>query len=131
MGEQEEGKEFNELGEKVSKSILEVMYDEKDAAFYDVYGKENIKIKILTPTIFYPIVLKGLPEDVREKVVKKHFFNSEEFDTPYPLPSVVKSHPSFDPTESMYIWRGPTWIGNNWFMHQFLMEKVNGMSQRD
>ena len=41
---------------------------------------------------------------------------------PYPIPSVAKNHPSFDPTATMYIWRGPTWIVNNWFMHQFLME---------
>lgn len=123
LGEEEEARKFARLGEKVSKSILELMYDEDDYAFYDVRGKENTKIKILTPTIFYPVVLKGLPEEIREKVVKRHFFNSEEFDTPYPIPSVAKSHPSFDPTESTYIWRGPTWIVSNWFMHQFLMEK--------
>ena len=122
LGEVKEAKEFAELGEKVSKSILQVMYDEKDAAFYDVHGKANIKINILTPTIFYPVVLKTLPEIVKEQVLKRHFFSSEEFNTPYPIPSVAQSHSSFDPTESKYIWRGPTWIVNNWFMHQFLME---------
>ncbi|WP_017734001.1 amylo-alpha-1,6-glucosidase [Nafulsella turpanensis] len=122
LGEEKEAGAFKRLGEQVSRSILEVMYDKKDAAFYDVYGKENTKIKILTPTIFYPVVLKSLPKEVKEKVITKHFFNSEEFDTPFPIPSVAKNHPSFDPTASMYIWRGPTWILNNWFMHQFLME---------
>lgn len=123
LGEQEEAKEFTRLGGKVSRSILEVMYDEQDAAFYDVYGKENAKIRILTPTAFFPVVLKEVPEEVAEKVMKAHFFNSEEFATPYPIPSVAKNHPSFNPKESIYIWRGPTWIVNNWFMNQFLMEK--------
>ena len=122
LGEDEEGNEFAKLGEKVSRSILELMYDEKDAAFYDVFGKENTRIRILTPSIFYPVVLNGVPKEVKEKVVEKHFFNSEEFDTKYPIPSVAKNDPSFKPGESMYIWRGPTWIVNNWFMHQFLME---------
>lgn len=122
LGEQKEAKAFNRLAGQVSRSILEVMYDAGEAAFYDVYGKENTRIRILTPTIFYPVVLKGLPEDIKEKVVNTHFFNSEEFDTPFPIPSVARSHPSFDPTESIYIWRGPTWIVNNWFIHQFLME---------
>lgn len=122
LGEEEEAKEFSRLGEKVTTSMLEKMYDDKDAAFYDVYGKKNIKIRILTPTIFYPVVLKKLPKEIGEKVVKRHFFNSKEFDTPYPMPSVAQSHPSFSPTESIYIWRGPTWIVNNWFMHQFLMD---------
>jgi glycogen debranching enzyme len=118
-----DGDEFDTLSTKVARSILQVMYDEKDAAFYDVYGKTDIKIKILTPTIFYPVVLKNLPDEVTEQVMNTHFFNSEEFETPYPIPSVAKNHSSFNPTASMYIWRGPTWIVNNWFMHQFLMEK--------
>ena len=115
--------EFNTLGDKITRSMLKVMYDEKDAAFYDVYGKENRKIKILTPTIFYPVVVKGIPDEIIEKVIKTHFFNDDEFGAEYPIPSVAKNHPSFNPKESMYIWRGPTWIVNNWFMHQFLMEK--------
>ena len=130
LGEEKEAGAFKRLGEQVSRSILEVMYDEKDAAFYDVYGKKNTKIRILTPTIFYPVVLKSLPKEVKEKVVTKHFFNSEEFDAPFPLPSVSKSHPSFGPTATMYIWRGPTWIVNNWFMHQFLMENGYGKESK-
>jgi glycogen debranching enzyme len=118
-----DGDRFKNLADEVSRQMLLQMYDEKDAAFYDVYGKDNIKIKILTPTVFYPVVLKTLPEEIVGKVIKRHFFNSEEFDTPFPIPSVAKNHPSFNPKESIYIWRGPTWIVNNWFVHQFLMEK--------
>lgn len=114
---------FRQLGRKVDQSILEVMYDEEDAAFYDVFGKNNEKIKILTPTILYPVVLNGIPEEVSKRVMDRHFFNEEEFRPTYPLPSVALNDPSFNPTHSMYIWRGPTWIVNNWFMHQFLMEK--------
>ncbi|MBK6264057.1 trehalase-like protein [Marivirga sp. S37H4] len=113
---------YSSLGDKVTESILKIMYDEKDAAFYDVYGKKNTKIKILTPTVFYPVVIDGIPHSVAKKVMEAHFFNEEEFDTSFPLPSVAKNHPSFNPEESLYIWRGPTWIAHNWFMHQFLME---------
>ena len=123
LGEQEESKEFKRLGEKVSAGILEVMYEEEDAAFYDVYGKENKKIKKLTPTVFYPVVLKEVPSEIADKVMKAHFFNAKEFKTPFHIPSVAKNDSSFNPGESMYIWRGPVWIVHNWFMHQFLMEK--------
>lgn len=122
MNDREE-KLYMALGDKVTNSILDVMYDEGDAAFYDVYGKDDQKIKILTPTVFYPLVIKGIPEAVTEKVIKAHFFNKEEFGVEYPIPSVAKNHPSFNPGQSMYIWRGPTWIVHNWFMHQFLMER--------
>lgn len=104
------------------KSILKVMYDKETAAFYDVHGKDNKKIKVLTPTIFFPAVIKDIPTDISKKVLQNHFFNKEEFDVPYPIPSVSINHPAFDPNQSLYIWRGPTWILYNWFMHKHLME---------
>lgn len=124
-GDKEE-EHFRQLGKQVGKSIQKVMYDEKDAAYYDVYGKDNKKIRILTPTIFYPVILDGTPEEVAKRVMNTHFFNDEEFKPAYPLPSVALNSPSFNPLHSIYIWRGPTWIVNNWFMHKFLMEKGYG-----
>ena len=102
---------------------MEIMYEEESAAFYDVYGKDNRKIRILTPTVFYPLVLEGVSPAVAKRVINTHLFNKEEFNTSFPLPSVARNHPSFDPSASKYIWRGPTWIVNNWFLHQFLLEK--------
>lgn len=118
-----DARHYNLLAEKVIQNIRAVMYDEESMAFFDVYGKHNTKIKILTPTIFFPVVIKGMPETISKRVIEKHFFNTEEFATPFPVPSVAINHPSFDPKESIYIWRGPTWIIYNWFLHQFLMEK--------
>ncbi|MBX9851243.1 MAG: trehalase-like protein [Cytophagaceae bacterium] len=115
--------EFTNKAEQVRRSIVEVMYDEKDAAFYDVYGKENIKLKVLTPTIFFPVIIEGMPEEIGKKVIETHLFNKSEFDVAYPIPSVAINHPAFNPNESMYIWRGPTWVVYNWFLHQYLMEK--------
>lgn len=105
------------------KSISELMYDDEDAAFYDLSGQENKKLKVLTPTIFFPLVLKSIPDDIATKVIKKHLLNKNEFAVPYPIPSVAVNHPSFYPKESIYIWRGPTWAVYNWFLHQCLMER--------
>ena len=105
------------------KSILDFMYDEEEAAFYDLSGHENKKIKVLTPTIFFPLVLKNIPDDIARKVIKKHLFNKNEFAVPYPIPSVAVNEPSFNPKESIYIWRGPTWSVCNWFLHQCLIER--------
>ncbi|MUP47078.1 trehalase-like protein [Gramella sp. BOM4] len=108
---------------RVRDSILNLMYDEPDAAFYDLFSEKNRKLRILTPTIFFPVVIDGMPEDVCDKVMKRHFFNENEFDTKYPIPSLAINDPAFNPEESMYIWRGPTWIFNNWFMHQYMLNK--------
>ncbi len=66
------------------KSILEVMYDKETAAFYDVHGKDHKKIKVLTPTVFFPTVIKDIPTDISQKVLQNHFFNKNEFDVRYP-----------------------------------------------
>ena len=47
-----EGDSYRKLAKKVTKDILDIMYDEKDAAFYDTFGSENKKIKILTQQFF-------------------------------------------------------------------------------
>jgi glycogen debranching enzyme len=114
---------YEAKGKQTVRSILELMYDEEDAAFYDLSGHENRKIKVLTPTVFFPLVLKSVPDEIAVRVIQNHLFNKNEFAVPYPIPSVAVNHPSFNPKESIYIWRGPTWAVYNWFLHQCLMER--------
>lgn len=118
-----DAKHYRMLAKKVLKSMLNIMYDNNDVAFYDVYGKENRKIKVLTPTIFFPVVIPGLPESLCKKVLDHHLFNKDEFEASYPIPSVAKNSPSFNPSASLYIWRGPTWIVYNWFLYHYLKDK--------
>ena len=120
----EEGAQhFKKLADKVVESMLRLMYNKEDAAFYDCFGKENKQIKVLTPTVFYPVVLEGVASQISEEIMHRHFFNGNEFDAKYPIPSVAINEPAFDPFESIYIWRGPTWIINNWFLHKFFLDK--------
>ncbi|MCG9972598.1 amylo-alpha-1,6-glucosidase [Christiangramia crocea] len=121
--EDRDAAKYKDRYKKVKDSILKLMYDEPDAAFYDLYSEKNKKLRILTPTIFFPVIIDGMPDDVHKKVMERHFFNENEFHTKYPIPSLAINDPAFNPHESMYIWRGPTWIFNNWFMHQFMLEK--------
>ncbi len=121
----DDSKIYKERFEQVRKTMIEKMYDKDDKAFYDLYGKDDKKLKILTPTIFFPVIIEGMPEDIRKGIIDAHFFNKEEFHTEYPIPSLSINDPAFNPEESMYIWRGPTWIFNNWFMHQFFLEQGN------
>jgi len=108
---------------KAIQSMMRIMYDKDDAAFYDVYGKADEKLRVLTPTALFPILIKGLPPDLEKHVMDRHFFNKEEFYTEYPIPSLAANDPAFDPGESFFIWRGSTWIINNWLIHKFLLGK--------
>jgi len=111
---------YTAMADRVTRGMIELMYDEEDTAFYDVDAGTGEKIRVLTPTIFFPLVIRGLPESITEALIDRHISRKDEFDTEYPIPSVAKNDPSFNPHESEYLWRGPTWIFYNWFIYQCL-----------
>lgn len=119
---------YENIARQVSKSILELMYNEEDAAFYDVGGKQHTQLRTLTSSIFFPIALPDVPDHIARKVIKTHLLNADEFDLPYPIPSVAKSEKTFQPRDAEsrffdFLWRGPTWVMCNWFLYKCLLTK--------
>lgn len=128
QGDQINALRFDNLAHKVSKSILDLMYNEEDNAFYDLEGHDNKQIRVLTFSIFFPMALPGISPDITKRLIEKHLLNKNEFNLPYPVPSIAKSEKSFTPTEAAsnffdFLWRGPTWIFVNWFLYKFLLTK--------
>ncbi|WP_068840311.1 amylo-alpha-1,6-glucosidase [Pontibacter akesuensis] len=119
----EEGPGFLQKASQTEKSILSYMYDEKDAAFYDLHGHQFQKLRVRTGTVFFPVVLKGVPDNVCRTVLERHLLQKGGFQTPFPVPSLAVDEPAFRPGESLYIWRGPTWVVFNWFMQGYLLER--------
>ena len=122
---------FRKRADKALQSMMELLYDEEDVAFYDVAGKENRKLKTLTPTVFYPAIMNNVPREIKEKLMSRYFFEKEDFKTPFSLPSVSKFDKAFYPGESMYLWRGPVWIVNNWLVHKYLLKNGHQEQARD
>lgn len=119
----EEEEHFKAQAQKTEKSVFRYMYDEQDKAFYDLYGHHFKKLKVRTGTVFFPVVLKSVPESVCRQVLETHLFQKDGFHVPFPVPSLAVDEPAFKPGESLYIWRGPTWVVFNWFMQGYLLEK--------
>jgi glycogen debranching enzyme len=99
------------------------MYDEDTAAFWDVREPGGERLRIATPTLFFPLALDEVPDEVAARMLEKHFVDAREFATPLPLPTVAANDPAFDPCESWYIWRGPTWAFPNWFLYHALKRR--------
>jgi hypothetical protein len=123
---------FHERATKVSDSIFQLMYNEEDLAFYDLAGRENNQLRTLTFTIFLPIVLPSIPAKIAGKILEKHLFNKNEFDLPFPIPSLAKSEKIFNPSAAEswffdFLWRGPTWAMQNWFFYGYFF--MNGHKQ--
>jgi len=66
---------FETLAHKAANRIVEIMYDEESAAFYDVYGPENKKLKVLTFTIVLPILMKEVSKKIAHEILSRHFLN--------------------------------------------------------
>jgi len=114
-------KKYEALAHKVALRMIELMYDDETAAFYDVHAPDNAKLKVLTFTIGLPILMKEVPQKMAHEILLRHFLNKDEFNLEYPIPSVAKCEPSFYPRDSRLLWRGPTWPVINWFLfHSFM-----------
>ena len=108
--------------EKAGANILALMYDRESAAFYDLKGKTNAPLKTLTSMSFVPLILPEIPDAVAQETIGRHF-NSDEFQSAYPIPSVSVHEPSFYPGETFALWRGPTWPVINWFLYRCLRKR--------
>jgi glycogen debranching enzyme len=113
---------YGNLRRRVIESMLELMYDARDAAFYDVCEPGAKKLKVRTPTIFFPLAVAELDLQIAERIVAKHF-RSHAFDLPLPIPSVECDDAAFFAGETPFLWRGPTWAFNNWFLYHALRRR--------
>jgi glycogen debranching enzyme len=118
---------FAQRRRRVRQSMLELMYDEQDAAFYDLREPGSEKIRVRTPTIFFPLALQ-IEQHIAERVLEAHFDRPDEFGAPLPIPSVELSDPAFFTGETPFLWRGPTWAFINWFLYHAL--KKRGCDER-
>ncbi|HEX2199962.1 MAG TPA: hypothetical protein VHG88_15270, partial [Burkholderiales bacterium] len=108
---------------RLVKGMVELMYDAGSAAFYDVQEPGSKQIRVLTPTIFFPLAIEELDRDLAKRVVDAHFDRESEFAAPLPMPSVAMREPAFFGGQTPFIWRGPTWAPTNWFLYHALKKR--------
>lgn len=100
----------NEAG-RVAGAMRALMLE--DGLFWSTHGEHYAKIKTKTWAIFAPLFAKlYTPEEARD-VVERYLLNEREFATPFPVPTVSRGEPSYDPEG---FWRGRTWLAPNWFI---------------
>jgi glycogen debranching enzyme len=119
----DDAERFAQRRRRVVDSMLALMYDENDAAFYDVQEPGARKLRIATPTIFFPLAAPEVPQEIAQRVLDAHFDREDQFGAPCPLPSVERRDAAFYAGETPYLWRGPTWVVNNWFVYYALKSR--------
>jgi glycogen debranching enzyme len=117
-------KPFAERRRQVVDSMMRLMYDEESAAFYDLQQPGSRKLRVRTPTIFFPLAIQDLDREIAKRVLEAHFEKEGEFAAPLPIPSVDMGDPAFFRGETPFIWRGPTWACINWFLYHALKKRA-------
>jgi len=114
--DQEEMKEiYLERVEMGKKALLEKCWDEESGFFYSIHALSDQPLAELTVSGLFPLAL-DIGVQKLDRLVKDHLVNEEEFWLPYPIPTVAKSSPYFNPKGGKVLWRGPTWISPNWYI---------------
>ena len=79
-------------------------------------GAQRIPDYTLAVGSIFPIIINGQDREKVAEVVNRYLTNEDEFWTPYPVPSVAVSEPTFDPEGESTIWRGPVCMNLNWLL---------------
>ena len=117
-GGEEVASELESRAKRVTSRLMAKCWDDEVGVFWDLWGKEEKPLRILTSSSLFPLILEDLHPEIVRRLLKEHLLEPAEFWTRYPIPSVAIDEPSFDPSfRSQAIWRGPTWVNVNWYLY--------------
>jgi hypothetical protein len=102
--------------------MLDHFWDEREGLFWAT--KDHHPLRVLTPVSLFPLLTGRLPKSIEDRLIR-HLFEKREFWTAFPIPSVAKSDPRYDPQT---MWRGPTWVNINYLFIEGL-ERIGRLRQ--
>lgn len=85
---------------------METLWDSDSDFYLNFDTGKDVFSKRLSPTLFYPMLAQIPSKDRAHQMMKKHFFNPEEFWGDYMLPSIARNDPAF---QKQRYWKGAIW----------------------
>ena len=108
LGFSGEAQDWTRQAQMLTEKILRHFWDAETGVFWAT--RNHKPIRVLTPFSLYPLLTGRMPKPIEKELVR-HLFSKEEFWTDFPIPTVAKSDPRYEPDT---MWRGPTWININY-----------------
>jgi hypothetical protein len=119
LGKIEDVALFNTKAQRLHDLILEKMWSEQDAFFYNVNTRDGSQIRTRTWTGFTALWAKIATPDQGRRMISEHLLNEREFWAPYGVRTVSARNKLYD-AQTGY-WRGPVWVISNYIsMHALL-----------
>ncbi len=108
LGEQADAIKYRAHAAELTERMIAYFWDAHAGVFW---AKRNGKpLRVLTPFNLYPLLTGRLPHAMDDRLIA-HLLSPEEFWTRFPIPTVAKNDPQYNPEQ---MWRGPTWANINY-----------------
>jgi hypothetical protein len=111
------GPRFGAEAARVERALLERSWDPDAGLFWDLAGRDERPVRVSTWSSLAPLVLPGIPEDVKRAVIERHLLHPRRYHAATGIPSVAICEPSFNPRWDRFrCWRGPAWMATAWLL---------------
>jgi hypothetical protein len=113
IGERDDATLWRQQAHETARRMIERMWDAEAGLFWALRrtpdGQEH-PVRVMTPFSLYPLWTGELSSEMAARVLT-HLTDPGTFWTRYPLPTVARCDPHYDPNQ---MWRGPTWVNINY-----------------
>ncbi|MDR3711658.1 MAG: trehalase family glycosidase [Puia sp.] len=113
LGKKADIKELSERSARYKKSLAS-LWDEEKGIFVNKRTDTDEKSYRLSPTNFYPMLAKACTQRQAERMIREHYFNSNEFYGEFVIPSIARNDPAFKDND---YWRGRIWGPMNFLLY--------------
>ena len=127
LGKSADAKELTQRAEKYAKK-LQTLWDDKFGLYLNknlATGKFSYR---LSPTLFYPLLAKVPNQDQAMRMMKEHFYNTNEFWGEYIMPSIARNDTAY---KDNHYWRGRIWAPLNFLVYLCIRNYNLPAAQKD
>ena len=113
LGKKPDAEELRNRSKKYAEK-LRGLWDDSTGIFLNKRLDNNEKSYRISGTNFYPMLAKVCTQQQAETMMKKHYFNPEEFYGEFVIPSISRNDPGFKDND---YWRGRIWAPMNFLVY--------------
>lgn len=116
LDQEDDAHSAEEVRDETTRALNDHCWDASLRRWVYLRGAQRIPEHTLAVSSIFPIIINGQDREKVVEVVERHLTNPNAFWSPYPVPSVAVSEPTFDPDGESTIWRGPVCMNLNWLL---------------
>ena len=112
LGEGQAASRYLAEANAIGRAVDEKLWDEERGWYIDLWGDPPRPITVMTYAPLVALHSGRMPFDKARRLIA-HLSDPASFATRWPVPTLARGEPSFDPDE---YWRGSTWMNINWLI---------------